>query len=464
MKNQTNLHKPNISKLFVYQKYEILLSQNKILFWYLVDNKYQFCHTIELDLSFVKDIPEIQNAVFNLGLAEIPSYFKAFCSSQIIVQAGFLNSEQIKFWQELYTKGLGEFFYRNQIDFRNLIQIKVDFNSSKKQNLSEIQNNLSTSFPQVINNKLEEISLNNLGFGSKIKLQKFPKKLVPLGGGKDSLVTGEILKSQDLDFCWFMLEPYSWIKKQIKLSQNPKVIFAYRSIEKNFGQLKKLSQNTKLKLYNGHIPISAVYAFSSALIAQIYGFEEILISQEKSSNIGNITFLGEQINHQYSKSQEFEENCRQYILDFINPKTNYRSFLRNLYEIEIAKIFSQKCKVYFDLEVNFYSCNKGLKDGFWCGKCAKCAFTYSILSPFLEKNILEKIWQKDLFEDKNLLSLFQDLIGKGKLKPWDCVGVFEETETALFLTKQKILKQNLKMPYILDNLDLNLHKEYQKLI
>lgn len=486
------LHKPNISKTFIYQKYEILQEKNQILFWYLVDNKHQFCHKIELNLSHLKNLAKIEKAVFNLGLAEIPSYWKAFCSSKIIIQAGELNKEQIQFWQNLYIKGLGEFFYRNQIDFRNLIQIEVNYksiNSDKnnkklKQNSHDLlksdilEKNLIVSYSQDNHTVLEKIekqkkdfeNLENkkeIDFGNILSANKNsnPKILVPLGGGKDSLVTGQILQEKNLDFVWFMIEPYFWIDKQIEISKNPKKIFVYRNIENNFGQIKELIlQNPQTKFYNGHVPISAVYAFTSVLISQIYGFEQILISQEKSSSYGNVEFLGEQINHQYSKSQEFEQNCQNYIHKFINPNLKYQSFLRDLYEIQIAQIFAQKCQIYFTPKINFYSCNKGLKEGFWCGKCAKCVFTFAILSPFVDCKSLQSIWQKDLFEQKELLQMFKDLIGKGDLKPWDCVGTFEETETALFLTRQKFLKNQQNLPFILKNLDLKPDQKYLKLL
>ena len=42
-----------------------------------------------------------------------------------------------------------------------------------------------------------------------------------------------------------------------------------------------------------------------------------------------------------------------------------------------------------------------------------------------------------MLSDKRLLPLFGDLLGFGKLKPFDCVGTFEETQAALFLARKK---------------------------
>ena len=49
--------------------------------------------------------------VFNIGMIELISYWKATCSPTIVVKPYSLNEEQIKFWQKLYYNGLSEFFY-----------------------------------------------------------------------------------------------------------------------------------------------------------------------------------------------------------------------------------------------------------------------------------------------------------------------------------------------------------------
>src|SRR5262249_10224262 len=59
----------------------------------------------------------INNAVFHLGLIELFSYWKATASPHIEIHAGGLIVEQIKFWENLLMRGMGEFFYRNDIDF-----------------------------------------------------------------------------------------------------------------------------------------------------------------------------------------------------------------------------------------------------------------------------------------------------------------------------------------------------------
>jgi hypothetical protein len=58
----------------------------------------------------------------NLHLALGISYYKLHCPPAIRLGALKLNAQQAQFWETLYTKGLGEFFYRNNIDPRGLIR------------------------------------------------------------------------------------------------------------------------------------------------------------------------------------------------------------------------------------------------------------------------------------------------------------------------------------------------------
>lgn len=89
---------------------------------------------------------------------------------------------------------------------------------------------------------------------------------------------------------------------------------------------------------NGHTPFSAMLAFTSYFVAYLSGKKYIAVSNEQSSNESNIK--GEKINHQYSKSFEFEEEFRWYINNYLEDHVQYFSMLRPLNELQIAKLFS----------------------------------------------------------------------------------------------------------------------------
>jgi len=179
---------------------------------------------------------------------------------------------------------------------------------------------------------------------------------------------------------------------------------------------------------NGHTPFSALLGFISVLSAVMTGKKYIALSNESSAN--ESTVRGTEVNHQYSKSMEFEEDFRHYVKTFITPDIEYFSFLRPLNELQIASLFAGFPK-YFDV---FKSCNVGSKTDMWCGKCAKCLFTYLILSPFIPGDKLDSIFGKNLFQDEDLWPLLEELAGIAVTKPFDCIGTVDEVNAALQMT------------------------------
>lgn len=430
---------PKKYKTFSFDSYEINLQKNRITFHYSIDNEIFFDPYIELDLSRIKNPQQIETAVFNFGMAEIPSFYKTVCTKEIFIKAGYLNEEQKRFWQNIFIKGLGEMFYQNNIDFRGLAKIRV------------------------------QPDAKNHDYPTLKKTQTKAKYLATMGGGKDSIVTGEMLKKRHLDFTWFMIEPWSVCKKVIKASGNNKSIIIGRNPKKYFSKVIELN---KKGFYNGHVPITSTYIFGAVLAAKIHGFTHLVLSNERSANIGNVKYLGMEVNHQYSKSFEFEKAAHDYIKKYIDPQIYFFSLLRNLYEIQVAQKFCDYPQ-YFS---KFLSCNVGLsKGGGWCGECSKCAFVFAILSAFLEPQILQKIFRKNLFEDKKLFPIFEELLGIKGFKPFNCVGVPEEVWLALYLAKtrfysngsggeRRVARTSKKLPYLFSKIPVERGKKYFDLL
>ena len=102
---------------FIYRKYDYRISGGNL--------KISFLFEIPPDIKFrpcliIKSVPRpdvgtLENLIFHLGLIEMISYWKASCSPIIEIKAGYLNKEQIKWWQELIIKGMGQFFFENKI-------------------------------------------------------------------------------------------------------------------------------------------------------------------------------------------------------------------------------------------------------------------------------------------------------------------------------------------------------------
>ncbi len=266
---------------------------------------------------------------------------------------------------------------------------------------------------------------------------------MPFSGGRDSIATLEKLKEQKKEITLFSVNPIKQIQKTAEVSGMRKQIVVKRGID------KKLLELNKKGYLNGHTPFTALLSFLSVLCAFLFDCKRIVFSNEKSANEGNTKYLGKTINHQYSKSSEFEKKFKSYCKKYLVKNINYHNFLRKYTDLEISKMFGKYPK-YFSV---FSSCNAAMKikpslKSRWCGKCPKCLFVYMTLYPYLKKQELIKIFNEDLFEKKELLSIMKSLIGQGKHKPFECVGTYKESRTALNLCLKKASKAG-EIPYLL---------------
>ena len=434
----------------------------KISFDFRIEPNLKFKPTViikNIDKKQIKRVGDraLDNLVFNLGLIELLSYWKATCSPEILIKAGQLNQEQIKWWKDLIDRGMGQFFFENKINFRKPNFIKI---------------NSAGNFDD--RSKRLPIKSASRGLTSDIS-----EILVPVGGGKDSIVTLEILKhaksacladasrNAPMRIACFSLNPTEAAKKIMRVAGCRNPVIVERKID------KKLFELNQKGFLNGHTPFSAYLAFSSVLLAVLFNFKYIAFSNERSSNEGNVKYLERVINHQYSKSFDFERKFRKYCQNYLTPEVNYFSFLRPLYEIQIAKLFSKYPK-YFN---SFLSCNVAYQTASgtklpakrWCGKCPKCLFVFVSLYPFIGQKVI-KIFGKNLFEDRQLLPLMLQLIGKEKFKPFECVGTKKESLIAFYLSWKKSLRSGLKsflLNYFERNVLLkcpNLERESKKIL
>ena len=347
--------------------------------------------------------------LFNLGMAELISYYKCACPKKVIIKAGHLSDEQIEFWKKLFFNGLGEFRFVN---------------------------NIKTQYDEFVNFE----NTTGLTF-KKSKIDNFSGNLVPIGGGKDSVVTIELLKAQNADNTCFIVNPRGATVDTV-VTAGYTMDDSVEVIRKIDPTLLELNKNGYL---NGHTPFSASLAFLGIFCALVSGREFVVLSNESSANECTDEETG--ANHQYSKSLEFEIDFVKYVERNITSYIHYFSLLRGMREIDIAKKFAEY-KKYHKI---FRSCNVGSKNGGndWCGKCPKCLFVYIILAPFLEEQEMIDIFGHNLLDDKELERYYKELTGVYKTKPFECVGTRAEVNEAICLLKEKY-KDNL--PYLLREL------------
>ena len=403
----------------IYKSYEVINNDTNIQVKYTyMLGEYTFTPSIYIDKEYIKakdiDKDYLNYLFFNFGLVNIINYFKLSCPKEIVIEADYINEDQISFFKKLIFNGLSEYFYRNEIDlsydeFTNFI-----VKSNKKEH----------NIPK----------LNPSG------------NLILVGGGKDSIVSMEILKEEQNNNLCFLFERNIY----------PKNMPSYNSIyqagytDDDIVILTSEIDSTLLKLnkegfLNGHVPLSSQLAFAAYIMAYLNNKKYIIVSNEDSSNEGNVK--GTNVNHQYSKSLEFENDFRIYTNKYFNKETEYFSLLRPLLEIEIAKIFSKYPK-YYNI---FRSCNlSSKKTGTnWCCNCSKCLFIYIILSPYIDTNTLQNIFSTNLLDKEDMLETFKELLGDAKNKPFECVGTYDEVRYACSKTILRLEEKNEKLPYLL---------------
>lgn len=390
---------------FTFLKHEFAPEQGKALFFYQLDTSDQ-TYTFTEAITFPKtakqtiDTSMLDNLLLMLGI----SYYKLTCATEIQTPTINLTQKQAEFWNNVYTKGLGEFFYKNKLDFRGLIHFPF-----------------TTSHP-------------SHGVNNQTIRQSNNRSLLFFGGGKDSIVSAELLKKHNKPFTLFMVND-SLVQKQTAEITNKEVLVFHRHIDPQLFELNKTE-----RFYNGHVPATAIWDFIGLFAGAVYGYTYIVGSNEHSANYGNVEYLGQEINHQWSKSFEFEEMFQEYVKTFITQNITYFSLLRPYHEIKIVEMFSNYPKYfsYFSsCNRNFTLTNSALDEGNrWCGKCSKCLFIFILLSAYLPKPKLLEIFNKNLYDDYSLLHTFRELLGIDAFKPFECVGTPEETKFALLLAYQ----------------------------
>ena len=413
---------PKNIKSFHFVSCEFNETNAEAYFCYAFDNGIEFIEILKFHGAKLP-LNQNQRLALNLCLKHLYlvlgiSYYKAAVPLKIIINNFKLNKQQADFYNNLYKKGLGEFAYKNQLDLRRRI-----------------------NFPYVSNIQAAP---------SKLKLSRCTA--IPIGGGKDSIVTIEMLQSANEPIQLFSLGDFKVTSNVAKVANLP-----CRIVERALSP--KLLELNEQGALNGHVPISAIIAFILPVAAILYGFDRAALSNERSANTGNLILNGEEINHQYSKSFEFEQKVSRFIQENILSNFIYFSLLRPLSDLHIARLFSKLTPYH----LVFMSCNAAFKlqkknrKPSWCLHCPKCRFTFLALAPFMDKEKLIAIFGKNLLNDKDQQQGYDELIGIKGHRPFECVGEIEESKAAFILLSKNPKWQNdllvqrfidLSLPYI----------------
>jgi hypothetical protein len=326
------------------------------------------------------------------------SYFKAGVPEQIDIAGEAIDASTAAFMDDVYLHGLAEFAYHNKLDLRG----RIRFPSSS----AALATPSSAGLPR--------------------------RTLVPIGGGKDSLVTVEALKRAG--------EPATavWIGESALIAAcAQRTGLPLLNIKRQLAP--ELFEYNKLGAYNGHIPVTAINSAILVCAAVLYGFDAIAFSNERSASVATLEYDGQSVNHQWSKGIDFERGLRAHISTHIAADLDYFSLLRPLSELAVTRAFARETQ-YDDV---FSSCNRNFRirgerpSDRWCGQCPKCHFVFLALAPFVAKPRLLNIFGRNLLDDTALAPGFDALLEYRDHRPFECVGEGRESRAAMFALSQR---------------------------
>lgn len=429
-------------KEFTFSKYEY--GDNILKLFYNVDDKFEFIEELNFNPNKLKlrELSEDEKKVLDLAFGYLHlvagiSYYKFFLPEKINIKTTQLNKEQKIFFDTLYLKGLGEFAFKNNVDLRKIIDFPIGYGCGKLKSSNEIDKVCLAQDSRGVYPHFREDELrgNPVMEQNSVNIELKDNIIVAIGGGKDSVVSLEMVKRlPNQKIYTFSVNTAEPIKRCCDLSGCENILIT-RKISPLLIELNKDLE--KYHGYNGHVPITSIIAFISVCAGIIYNCDTTVISNERSANVGNTIYNNMEINHQWSKSFEAEKMIHDFIQKYITPKFNYFSLLRPMSELQIAEAFAKIGK-YNDV---FSSCNKNFKivkdeqPQRWCCDCDKCRFVFLIFASFIKKEKLIKIFSKNLLNDEKQLNGYLELVGLSNCKPFECVGEIEESALAFYSLK-----------------------------
>lgn len=355
---------------------------------------YTFTEEVEIP-GDLDESPVVDGLVRLLSLAAALSYYKAFAPVEFAVPGGLTAAER-RFVTELIRGGLGEFAVVNDM-------------------------------PEALDPHVSAPERAAVPVGDAQTTEA--RALVAVGGGKDSVVALEGLTRSGVEVGLVAANPRLPIERTAEVA-GLDLHAAKRRLDPALLRLNDEGAP------NGHVPVTAINSLIALLTAAAQGYDTVVFANEASASFGNQHWAGRDINHQWSKSSEFEALLRE---SLPTGSPEYVSLLRPLTEIRIARAFAELT----DYHAVFTSCNRAFRlsaeaNATWCGDCPKCRFVFLMLAPFLSRDALLDIFGgRDLFADDRQFLGFLELLGAdGLVKPFECVGEPDECRVAVDLLRR----------------------------
>jgi len=381
---------------FLFDDYELSNSRSTVTFHYHAEFETGDEVAFQENLTFSESLPNPKN---NPSLAQAlhfyhiiagVSYYKAHLAAEIGSHG--LDPWAAETMSRVYRRGLGEFIYMNELSPTDIVSFEPEM-------MQELPTTDRTAQGSVW--------------------------LVPIGGGKDSLMTTTIIEQSNQEFDTLRINPNSWVGRQLDEIGAPQ-----RLIERKFDDFLISDK----KQYRGHVPVTAIVSAAAVIVAVASGHHAVVFSNEASADEPTVDdYQGMAINHQWAKSTEAEELIQTWISRYISADLEYFSLLRAMSELDIAEVFAQAVLprysgLWSSSNTNFRHDAPDKLD--WDLTSSKTCTVFLLLAPFAERAVLiEEFGGNPFALEANHETWFQ-LLGQTEVKPFECVATIDEMRQA----------------------------------
>jgi hypothetical protein len=378
---------------FTYTEFRVSDDRRTVWFDYVAwygDREVQFTESLEFPAPLL-DTPEQSRSLRALHLALGVSYYKKFLPPRI-AHPYAMDANEAAFWNSNWQNGLGEFLYVNKLDVARVAHFG------------------------------EQDGIKFEGSGAS----DASGAILGIGGGKDSIVAGELLKDVGVPVAGFVMATGEQLGQAASVAATMQVPLhaVKRKLDTQLIELKGQPGT-----YSGHVPISMIFGLVGAALAIAQKAAYVVVANEASASIPRIMWGDRAVNHQWSKSYGFEKDLQRFIQRSIAGQITYFSAVRQLTSIGIAKLFT-KLPRYFEV---FTSDNSVFRidpakrpSGRWSLESPKSLSSYLLLAPWLSDTDVARIFTIDFLNEPSLSTLFLELTGVEGEPPLDCVGTVEE--------------------------------------
>ncbi|MGK7942757.1 MAG: hypothetical protein AB4062_21885 [Crocosphaera sp.] len=264
--------------------------------------------------------------------------------------------------------------------------------------------------------------------------------LTGCGGGKDSIVAMKLLQEVEIPFASMQYSHTVYGKADLQHNLINQVLENVSLVEQH--KISIFDDFIDFPFFDLYFPQNSgitapetpVSVFESLILMLGKGYHYLSLAHEKSANIGNLfwTEIGKEVNHQWGKSLEAEKMLAEFIQNNLLSNFQYFSILQPIYDIRIF----EKLSKYPEVLSSIHSCNIQKP---WCKKCPKCAYVWLGFMAFLDPNIVDNIFRKNLFDDDDLIPTFRQMLGLSTHTPFECIGEINESR----LMMKKCLEKGL---------------------